>query len=161
MRTLRDADEAEETMVRVDERSGDYEVCTDRDRLDLEVIHGFLVRSYWSPGIPRSVVARAIEHSLCFGIYHHGAQVGFARVVSDRATFAYLADVFVLEEHRGIGLSKRLLTAIMAHPDLQGLRRFLLGTRDAHGLYRQFGFDQLDHPSRLMEILRPDIYRAP
>jgi N-acetylglutamate synthase-like GNAT family acetyltransferase len=138
----------------------DYEIHTDPDRLDLDVIHGFLDRSYWSPGIPRHVVARAIKHSLCFGVYQRGVQVGFARVVSDRATFAYLADVFVLEGHRGIGLSKRLMAAIVAHPDLQGLRRFLLGTRDAHGLYRQFGFAPLAHPSRLMEILRPDIYRS-
>jgi GNAT superfamily N-acetyltransferase len=157
----RGAEEVEETMTRVEEDSSDYEFSNDRQRLDLGVIHGFLVRSYWSPGVPRSVVARAIEHSLCFGIYHHGAQVGFARVVTDRATFAYLADVFVLEEHRGIGLSKRLVTAILAHPDLQGLRRFLLATRDAHGLYRQFGFEELAYPSRLMEIFRPDIYRAP
>ncbi len=143
-----------------EKKLSDYEIHTDPDRLDLDVIHGFLAHSYWSPGIPRHVVARAIKHSLCFGVYRHGVQVGFARVVSDRATFAYLADVFVLEAHRGIGLSKRLMAAIVAHPDLQGLRRILLGTRDAHGLYRQFGFAPLAQPSRLMEILRPDIYRS-
>ncbi len=136
----------------------EYEIDTNRDRLDLDVIHGFLVRSYWSPGVPRDVVARAIAHSLCFGVYRHGMQVGFARVVTDCATFAYLADVFVIEEHRGRGLSKWLMSFILAHPDLQGLRRFMLGTRDAHGLYRRFGFAPLAHPSRLMEILRPDAH---
>lgn len=137
----------------------EYEVSTDRRRLDVEVIHGYLARSYWSPGIPRGIVERAIENSLCFGVYHCATQVGFARVVSDSATFAYLADVFVLEEHRGIGLSKRLMDCVVRHAQLQGLRRFLLGTRDAHGLYRQFGFTQLAHPTRVMEILRPDLYR--
>ncbi len=139
----------------------DYEVSTDRRRLDVAVIHGYLTRSYWSPGVPRAIVERAIEHSLCFGVYHGAAQVGFARVVTDRATFAYLADVFILEEYRGIGLSKRLMQCIVGHEDLQGLRRFLLGTRDAHGLYRQFGFAQLAHPMRMMEILRPDAFRSP
>jgi GNAT superfamily N-acetyltransferase len=123
------------------------------------VIHGFPIRCYGSARISRGGVARAIEHSPCFGIYHHGGQVGFASVVSDRATFAYLVDVFVLEDHRGIELPTRLLTAIVAHPDLQGLRRFLLGRRDAQGLYRQFGIGELAHPSRLMEIPRSDIYR--
>ena len=150
---------ATEAELPVDKNLSAYEVHTDPDRLELDVIHGFLVRSYWSPGVPREVVARAITHSLCFGLYHHGAQIGFARVVTDRATFAYLADVFVLEEHRGRGLSKQLMAVIVAHPDLQRLRRFLLATRDAHGLYRQFGFAALSYPSRLMEILRPNIYR--
>jgi len=135
-------------------------VSTDPRRLDVDAIHAFLARAYWSSGIPRGTVERAIAHSLCFGLYHGAAQVGFARVVTDKATFAYLADVYVLEEHRGRGLSKRLMDAVVAHEDLQGLRRFMLATRDAHGLYRQFGFTELAMPSRLMEILKPDVYRA-
>lgn len=131
----------------------DYEVSSDPTRLDLDAIHAYLSRSYWSPDIPRSVVQRAIQHSICFGVYHLREQVGFARVVTDRATFAYLADVFILEAHRGRGLSKKLMASVMAHPDLQGLRRFMLATRDAHGLYRQFGFTDLANPSRIMEIL--------
>ncbi len=136
-----------------------YEISADPARLDLAVIHGYLSSSYWSPGVPLEVVTRAVRHSLCFGVYHEGAQVGFARVVPDRASFAYLADVFILEAHRGQGLSKQLMRAIMAHEDLQGLRRFMLATRDAHGLYRQFGFESLANPARMMEILRPDIYQ--
>jgi len=138
-----------------------YEVSSDPARLDLDVIHGFLRRSYWSPGIPREVVERALRNSLGFGAYHRGAQVGFARVITDRATFAYVADVFVLEEHRGRGVSKLLMQAVMAHPELQGLRRWSLATRDAHGLYRQFGFAPVAQPERHMEILRRDIYLAP
>ncbi len=141
-------------------RRGSYLVSTDAARLDLHLIHGFLSRSYWAAGIPREVVARCIPGSLCFGLYDWERQVGFARVISDRATFAYLADVFVVESHRGRGLSKWLLRAILAHPDLQGLRRFSLATKDAHGLYRQFGFAALGAPQRHMEILRPDAYAA-
>jgi GNAT superfamily N-acetyltransferase len=137
----------------------DFTISDDKSRLDLDVIHGYLVRSYWSSGIPREVVARGIEHALCFGVYNGAAQVGFARVITDRATFAYLADVFVLEAFRGRGLSKQLMAFIMAHPELQGLRRFMLATRDAHGLYTQFGFNEVASPSRLMEIVRPDIYQ--
>lgn len=136
-----------------------YEISADPARLDLDVIHGFLSRSYWSPGIPRHTVERGLQHSLCFGIYDGGGQVGFARVVTDRATFAYLADVFVLEAHRGKGLSKCLMAAVRAHEDLQGLRRFLLATRDAHGLYRAFGFKDVAYPTRLMEIIDPDVYQ--
>jgi GNAT superfamily N-acetyltransferase len=139
---------------------GPYELSTDPARLDLEAIHAYLTRSYWSPGIPREVVDRAAANSLCFGIYHAGeGQVGFARVVTDRATFAYLCDVYVLEGHRGHGLSKWLMTAIVGHPELQGLRRIMLGTKDAHGLYAQYGFTPLDNPARMMEILRPQVYR--
>lgn len=138
----------------------DYEVSSDPARLDLDTIHAYLSRSYWSPGIPRPVVQRAIEHSICFGVYFGDEQVGFARAVTDRATFAYLADVFILETHRGRGLSKKLMASVMAHPDLQGLRRFMLATRDAHGLYRQFGFTDFANPSRIMEILAPDPYRG-
>lgn len=138
----------------------DYEVSDDKHRLDVAAIHAYLTQSYWSPGIPRAVVERAIEGSLCFGVYRQSLQVGFARVVTDKATFAYLADVFVLEPHRGRGLSKRLMQSIAAHPELQGLRRFMLATRDAHSLYKQFGFTEVATPSRLMERLRPGTYSA-
>lgn len=137
-----------------------YEISEGAARLDVDTIHAFLRESYWSPGIPRGVVERAIAGSLCFGVHLGAAQVGFARVVTDRATFAYLADVFILPPHRGRGLSKRLLAHIAAHPDLQGLRRFMLATRDGHGLYAKFGFTPVAQPDRLMEILRPDVYRA-
>jgi GNAT superfamily N-acetyltransferase len=143
------------------QQASEYEISTDPDRLNIDVIHTFLAEeSYWSRGIPRAIVERAIENSLCFGVYHHAEQVGFARVVTDRTTFALLADVFILEAHRGKGLSKRLMQYVVGHEDLQGPRRFLLLTSDAHGLYRQFGFDSLGAPSRFMEILRPDIYRT-
>ena len=134
-----------------------YDISADPGRLQPDAIHAYLVRSYWSPGVPRAVVERAIANSLCFGIYAGDSQVGFARVVTDKATFAYLADVYVLEEHRGQGLSKRLVATIQAHPDLQGLRRFMLATADAHGLYAQFGFKPLAAPERVMEIRNPDV----
>jgi GNAT superfamily N-acetyltransferase len=136
-----------------------YEVTTDQSRFDFDVIHGFLSRAYWSIDVPRDVVERATANSLSFGVFCDGAQVGFARVITDRATFAYLADVFVLEAFRGRGLSKRMLAAIVAHPELQGFRRWLLATRDAHALYRQFGFTPLAAPDRMMEINRPNAYR--
>jgi N-acetylglutamate synthase-like GNAT family acetyltransferase len=139
-----------------------FEISTDPQRLNVELIHRFLAEeSYWSPGIPRSIVERAIENSLCFGVYDPAAQVGFARVVTDRSTFALLADLFILEPHRGKGLSKWLMHCVVGHEDLQGLRRLLLLTSDAHGLYRQFGFEALGNPSRFMEVVRPDIYRLP
>jgi len=141
------------------EAHSDYEFSTDTQRLDVGAIHAFLTRSYWSPGIPRAVVERAIAGSVCFGVYRLSEQVGFARVVTDKATFAYLADVFVLEPHRGQGLSKRLMAFVMAHPDLQGLRRFMLATKDAHGLYAHFGFTPTATPGRIMEIVRPDVYQ--
>jgi N-acetylglutamate synthase-like GNAT family acetyltransferase len=136
----------------------DYEISTDEMRLNLDVIHGFLSNSYWAKNIPRDLVERSIRNSLCFGIYRDGKQVGFARVISDFATFAYLADVFVLPEHRGKGVSKQLMETILEHRDLQGLRRFFLATLDAHGLYAQFGFEPLDHPERYMSIHRPNLY---
>jgi GNAT superfamily N-acetyltransferase len=138
---------------------GEYEISTDRQRIDIAAVHAFLTQSYWSPGIPREVVQRAIANSLCFGVYLGMQQVGFARVVTDKATFAYLADVFLLESHRGKGLSKWLMEFITGHEDLQGLRRFLLATKDAHGLYAQFGFEALANPSVMMESLKPDVYR--
>jgi len=142
-------------------RKGEFLISTDRARLDLAVIHGFLTNCYWAKGISREVVARSIEHSLCFGIYDgSGAQVGFARVVSDYATVAYLGDVFVLESHRGRGLSKWLMECIIQHPALQNLRRWILLTRDAHGLYSQFGFTPIETPERYMELHRPNVYDA-
>jgi GNAT superfamily N-acetyltransferase len=133
-------------------RDGDVLVSTDPARLDLDVIHGFLsAESYWAAGIPRETVARSIRHSLCFGAYDGGRQVGFARVMSDYATVAYLADVFVLPSHRGRGIGKRVMATITGHPALQGLRIWVLYTRDAHGLYRQFGFTASHCPERLME----------
>lgn len=135
-------------------------ITTDPSRLDLDVVHGFLTGSYWAAGIPREVVERAIRHSLCFSAFDGNRQVGFARVISDYATYAYISDVFVLPSHRGRGAGKQLMAAIIAHPDLQGLRRWTLFTRDAHGLYRQYGFGEARYPERLMEILA-DPYRAP
>jgi len=136
-----------------------YEISTDRSRLDVGLIHDFLRSSYWAQGIPRAVVERSIQHSLCFGAFLGGRQVGFARVISDFASFAYVADVFVVPEHRGRGISKLLMRAIIEHPDLQGLRRILLATRDAHGLYAQFGFEPLTHPEHFMTLHKPDVYR--
>ena len=139
----------------------EYEISTDPHRLNVDMIHRFLAEeSYWSPGIPRSTVERAIENSICFGVYHRATQIGLARVVTDRSTFALLADVFIQKAHRGKGLSKALMRCVVEHEDLQGLRRLLLLTSDAHGLYRQFGFEALGNPSRFMEIVRPDIYRS-
>ena len=144
----------------VEYRRGEFSISTDRERLNLNVVHGFLTSCYWAKGIPREVVARSIAHSLCFGIYEGGAQVGFARVVSDFATMAYLGDVFVLESHRGRGLSKWLLDCIVQHPALLNLRRWILLTRDAHELYSQFGFAPLKAPERYMELHRPDVYET-
>jgi GNAT superfamily N-acetyltransferase len=136
----------------------EYEISTDKTRLDVELIHSFLAGTYWAAGIPRSVVEKAIANSLCFGIYVEGNQVGFARVITDLATFGYLADVFVIPEHRGRGLSKALMRHILSHPDMLGLRRILLATKDAHGLYEQFGFGPFKNPERLMSIHNPDVY---
>jgi len=154
-------------------RRGEFLVSTARARLDLDVIHGFLTNSYWAKGISRELVARALEHSLCFGIYDESGsrvpgpanaarpeapQVGFCRVVSDLATVAYLGDVFVLESYRRRGLSKFLMECVTQHPALQGLRRWILLTRDAHGLYKKFGFTPLKSADRYMELHRPDVY---
>ena len=138
-----------------------YEISTDPARLDINAMHAYLVRSYWSPGIPYATVERAARHSLCFGLYEKttGKQVGLSRVVTDHATFAYLCDVYVLEEHRGRGLGKFMMHTVMAHPALTGARRAMLGTRDAHGLYAQYGFRAPPGDGVLMQILRPDMYR--
>jgi N-acetylglutamate synthase-like GNAT family acetyltransferase len=139
--------------------SDPFEISTDRNRLDIDFIHQFLTRSYWAEGISRELVERCVNGSLCFGIYEGSRQVGFARMVTDRATFAYMADVFIDEAYRGRGLSKSLVEAMMAHPDLQGLRRMMLATKDAHGLYARFGFTPVSNPERLMQIVVPDIYK--
>jgi GNAT superfamily N-acetyltransferase len=144
----------------VEYRRGEFSISTDRERLSLNVVHGFLTSCYWAKGISREVVARSMAHSLCFGIYEGCAQVGFVRVVSDFATMAYLGDVFVLESHRGRGLSKWLLECIVQHPALLNLRRWILLTRDAHELYSQFGFAPLKAPERYMELHRPDVYET-
>jgi GNAT superfamily N-acetyltransferase len=140
-------------------RRDEFLLSTDPKRLDLEVIHGFLTDCYWAKGVPREVVARSNEHSLCFGVYDgSGVQVAFARVVSDFSTVAYIGDVFVLESHRGRGLGKWLMECITQHPALQNLRRWMLTTRDAHGLYSQVGFTPVKFPERYMERHRPDVY---
>jgi GNAT superfamily N-acetyltransferase len=135
-----------------------YRISTDRSRLDLSAMHRFLGNAYWSPGLPLDVLRRAVAGSVCFGLYDGMAQVGFARVITDCATFAYLCDVYVLEESRGRGLGRWLMEVVAGHPCLQGLRRFLLVTRDAHALYERYGFHPLARPERYMEIHRPDVY---
>jgi GNAT superfamily N-acetyltransferase len=138
-----------------------FEVSDDATRLDLATIHRFISQeSYWAEGIAQGVLARAIAHSLCFGLYQGARQVGFARVVTDRATYGYLCDVFVDREHRGAGLGKWLVACVLEHPDLQGLRRIALMTRDAHDLYRPFGFRALPEATRYLEIHRPDVYKT-
>lgn len=140
---------------------GSYTVSDDSTRLDLRAIHAYLSRAYWSPDIPLETVRRAVRSSLCAGAYDSaGAQVGLVRVISDYATYCYICDVYVLESHRGQGLSKAMLAMIMEHPRLQGLRRWSLVTADAHGLYRQFGFSPVAQPERHMERLDRDIYRS-
>ena len=158
----------------MESRRGEFLISTDSARLDLDVIHGFLTNCYWAKGIPREVVARSTQNSLCFGIYHEvgersagltitgrtGAlQVGFARVISDFATIAYLGDVFVLEAYRGRGLSGWMMECIVRHPQLQGLRRWILLTRDAHWLYAKFGFTAVKSPASYMELHQADIYQ--
>ena len=134
-------------------------VSTDPTRLDVDVIHGFLSQSYWAAGVPRETVERSIRHSICFGAFEEGRQVGFARVISDRATYAYVSDVFVLPSHRGRSIGKRLMACITSHPELQDLRLWTLFTRDAHGLYRQYGFQDARYPDRLMEKRQARAYR--
>jgi len=140
--------------------SDGYTISDDPARLDLDRVHAFLSQeSYWALGIPREIVERTVRHSLTWGVYRGAEQVGFGRVISDKATFAYLCDVYIDAAHRGRGLSKALVAAILAHPDLQSLRRWMLVTADAHQLYEQFGFTAPQHPERYMEIHRPEIYR--
>jgi GNAT superfamily N-acetyltransferase len=139
---------------------GACEIDTDKARLDLSLIHDFLVRSHWAPGIPFDVMKRAIDNSLAFGLYRDGCQIGFARVVTDHATFAYLADVFVVEAERGRGLGRYLVETILAYPELQGLRRWLLGTRNAHGLYKRCGFAAPPAPFAFLERLDGRVYQT-
>lgn len=141
-------------------RDGPFEISTERARLDVGLIHGFLSKESWdSAGIPRDRVERSIEHSLCFGVYEGERQVGFARVVTDRATFAFISDDFIVESHRGRGLGRRLMQVILAHPDLQGLRRIMLVTHDPR-LYLKAGFTALKEPGTYMEIVASDAYGA-
>lgn len=141
---------------------GEYTITTDSARADIDVVHRYLSEdSYWAKNIPRDVVARSIAHSLCFTLLHEHKQMGFARVTTDRATVAYLGDVFILPPHRGKGLSRWLIECVAAYPDLQGLRRWMLATADAHGLYAQFGFTPLKAPARWMEKHDPQVYLRP
>ena len=139
----------------------EFTISTDPARLDLDGIYAYLSNSYWASGIPRDVFERSVRHALCFGIYEGARQVGFARVVTDFATVAYVGDVFVLEAWRGRGLSRWLMEVMMAHPELQGFRRWILLTQDAHGLYEKFGFTTLEDAGRWMEKWAPDVYKAP
>lgn len=147
-------------MAYPDLTNGTYSVTADRSRIDVDAVHAFLTRSFWARGIAKALVEKSIEHSLCFGVFDGPAQVAFARVVTDYATYAYLCDVYVLEEYRGRGLGKWMIDFVMTHPELQGVRRFQLVTRDAHGLYSRFGFKTPDNPERHMEIFRDGIYDA-
>lgn len=140
----------------------EFTISTDKSNLSLEYIHDYLSnQSYWAKGIPFDIVKRSVEGAMCFGVYTNGQQIGFARVITDAATFAYLADVFIDEAWRGRGLSKWLMEVILSHPDLQDLRGFMLATRDAHELYRKFGFTDIDNPGRFMRKANPDIYKKP
>jgi len=139
---------------------GNYTISTDKNRLDIALIHHFLsVQSYWAIGIPLDTVKKSIDNAMCFGVYSGDQQVGFARVITDWATIAYLADVFILPEHRGQGLSKWLVETITTHPELQGLRRWMLGTSDAHTLYEKYGFKPVARPQIWMEKHNPDVYK--
>jgi N-acetylglutamate synthase-like GNAT family acetyltransferase len=136
-----------------------FSITTEKEKFDVEFIHSFLTRSYWAEGISKEVIKRSIEGALCFGLFENDKQIGFARTITDKATFAYLADVFIIEEYRGRGLSKWLMEVIMSHPSLQSLRRIMLATKDAHRLYEKFGFTALNNVDRWMQINDPDIYK--
>lgn len=137
----------------------DFNVSTDPNKVDLEVVFKFVSDSYWAKGIPRKTLVKAVQNSLVFGVYENNRNmVGFARVVTDKATFAYLGDVFVLPAFQGKGLAKLLMQSIVSHPDIQGLRRFMLATRDAHSLYAKFGFQTVENSEMLMQIWQPSIY---
>jgi GNAT superfamily N-acetyltransferase len=139
---------------------GEFEITTDQARFDLDVIHDYLAQeSYWAQGIPRPTLEKSVRNSLCFGLFEANRQVGLARVVSDYATIAYLGDVFVLPDYQGRGLAKWLMQCVVAHPDLQNLRRWILVTKDAHGLYRKYGFTQLAQQQNFMELHNPDVYQ--
>jgi len=140
-------------------QTAQYTISTDSSRFDVEMIYTFLTNCYWAAGIPRDLVQRSIDNALCFGVFDGDQQVGFARVITDRATYGYIGDVFILESHRGRGLSKLLMKAIMEQPELQGFRRWSLVTDDAHGLYRQFGFTPPANPQKYMELSSPGVYK--
>jgi len=137
-----------------------YSISSDQSQMDLDAIHDYLSQAYWCAGVPRETLATALHNSLCFGVFFATEQVGFARLVTDKATFAYLADVYILEQHRGKGLSKWLMQEIMQHPENQGLRRIVLATRDAHNLYAQYHFKALTDPDIFMQLWNPDVYKA-
>ena len=141
-----------------EEKKDGYLVSTDKSKLDISAVHNFITNCYWAEGIPLETVRKSIENSDCFGVYDSGKLVGFARVISDRATIGYLGDVFILESHRGRRLSKWLMECIMKYPDFKGFRRWILLTRDAHDLYRQYGFTGVARADRYMEIVNPDVY---
>ena len=151
-------------MKNYDTLKENFVISTDKSKLDLAVIHKYLsTESYWAKNIPAALVQKAIQGSFCFGIYkkeNEQQQIGFARVITDTATFGYLADVFILEKYRGIGLSKWLMEEIMNHPELQGFRGWMLGTKDAHGLYEQFGFKRLEKSERIMRLVLSEAYSA-
>ncbi len=146
-------------MVLFEKRRENFCISTDPAHMDIRAMHAFLSQAYWSENIPMDIIAKAVENSLCFGLFDGQRQIGLARVITDKATFAYLCDVYVLEEYRGRGLGKWLMECVQSHPELQNLRRFVLLTKDAHGLYEQFGFAPPKDPKRYMEIARPDIYK--
>ncbi|MCC7158459.1 MAG: GNAT family N-acetyltransferase, partial [Ignavibacteria bacterium] len=143
-----------------EETKDGFLLSTDKSKLDVDCIFDFLSnRSYWAKGVPRDRVARSIENSMCFGIYENNKQVGFARIITDMATIGYLGDVFIVEEYRGRGLSKWLMECILKHPELSGLRRWILLTKDAHSLYRKYGFKDIEEPETYMELRNPNVYK--
>jgi GNAT superfamily N-acetyltransferase len=147
-------------MNHINIHQGDFSISTDKSKLDLQAIHHFLSKeSYWSQNIPFETVKTASENSLTFGVYHNQQQIGYARIISDYATVAYLGDVYILPEFRGQGLSKWLMEAIMTHPNLQGLRRWILLTADAHELYKKYGWTEIAKPDRWMELHNSAIYK--
>jgi GNAT superfamily N-acetyltransferase len=145
----------------IEHQRGEFRITTDPAAADVDAVHAYLARSYWAENVAREIVARSLAGCIPFSVFHGEEQIGLARVITDRATFAYLSDVYILETYRGRGLAVWLMETVMAHPDLQGLRRFSLTTRDAHGLYRRFGFADLAEPARHLEILRSGLYRQP
>ncbi len=142
-----------------EERRGEYAVTTDPSRVDVDVVHGYLARAYWSQGIPREIVERAVPRSLCFTLLEGDRQIGFARVVTDHTTYAYICDVFVLESHQGKGLGTWLMQCVVKYPEIKGLRRCQLVTRDAHELYRRVGFTEISKPERHMELVAPGVHK--
>lgn len=142
-------------------RKNEFNITTDNHQLDIDYIHHYISeKSYWAENIPIGIVKKSIEGAMCFGVYDNGKQIGFARVITDKATYGYLADVFIDENYRGKGLGIWLMETIMSHPELQGFRNWMLATRDAHGLYAKFGFRPLEFPERIMRKNDPDVYKT-